>query len=200
MKVRIELIEELLGSSPAKEDVFRDYIASKAPDAATIEDEVAALGADKVERQGMTVFPRTADGLPFIYDYQIRGFLKESFAALSKAGKAGYEGGVHCAKLKAYKKLVDQQIFVKPRKIPLMHPGEVGACVRPLRADTPQGSRTALAKSETVGAGTAFEFEVVCLIPELEDCVREALAYGELHGLGQWRNSGKGAFTFEIID
>jgi hypothetical protein len=26
------------------------------------------------------------------------------------------------------------------------------------------------------------------------------LLYGQLKGLGQWRNSGKGRFTFEVID
>ena len=202
MKVRIHLEEEALGSSPNSEDIYRDYIGSKSPDASTIEDEVEALGIDAVAEKGMTVFPRTADGTPFTWDYQVRGFFKESFSALSKAGKAGYEGGAYCAKLKAFKKHVDQHLFVKPRKIEYHLPeGEkVGYCVRPLRADTPQGSRVALSKSETVPAGTWFEFEVITLMPELEPCVIEALEYGNLHGYGQWRNSGKGIFSYEILD
>lgn len=33
MKIRITFFEEALGSTPAKEDLLREYIASKAPDA-----------------------------------------------------------------------------------------------------------------------------------------------------------------------
>lgn len=44
LKVKITMIEEVLGSSPNQEDIYREYIASKAEDAATIEDEVAAIG------------------------------------------------------------------------------------------------------------------------------------------------------------
>ena len=43
IKVRLTFTEGILGTSPGNEDVFRDYVASKAPDAASIEDEVAAL-------------------------------------------------------------------------------------------------------------------------------------------------------------
>lgn len=199
MKIRIKFTDEVLGSSPAREDIYKDYIASKAPDASTIEDEVAAIGVEAVERNGMTVFPRTADGKPFIYDYQVRGFFKESIGALAKAGKAGYEGGRACAKVKAYKKAVDQHLFVQPRQIPYNGVDEIGACVRPLRADTAQGPRVSLAKSETIPAGAWIEFETITLMPELDACIREALEYGKLHGLGQWRNSGKGTFEYEIL-
>jgi hypothetical protein len=201
MKIRLTLTEEVLGSSPNKEDIYREFIASKAPDAATIEDEVAAIGVDSVMDGKKTVFPRNDDGIPCLYDYQVRGFFKEAFAALAKAGKAGYQGGQHCAGLKAYKKSVDQLLFVTPRMIPYQFESqEVGACVRPLRAETMQGTRVALASSETVPTGAFVEFETIELLPELEDCIKEALEYGRFHGLGQWRNSGKGAFTYEILE
>ena len=36
----------------------------------------------------MTVFPRTEDGRPFLYDYQIKGFFKDACGCLSRvAGK-----------------------------------------------------------------------------------------------------------------
>ena len=44
MKIRITFFEEALGSTPAKEDMLREYIASKAPDAVKTEEEVAARG------------------------------------------------------------------------------------------------------------------------------------------------------------
>ncbi len=47
MKVRITFLEEALGSTPAKEDLLREYIASKAPDAVKTEEEVAARGGGR---------------------------------------------------------------------------------------------------------------------------------------------------------
>ena len=48
MKVRLTFLEPVLGTWPSNENIARDFIASKAPDASTIEDEIAALGADAV--------------------------------------------------------------------------------------------------------------------------------------------------------
>lgn len=197
MKVKITLNEEMLGMSPANADIYREYIASKSPDAATIDEEVASIGVDAVEEKGITVFPRTEDGTPFLWDYQIKGFFKDTCQMLSKAGKAGYEGGKACAALKAYKKAIDGLLFVSPRKIPVILSGEIGFCSRPLRAMTMQGERVSLAKAETCPAGSTIEFEITCLDKNLENMVVECLNYGSMRGLGQWRNSGKGVFTWE---
>ena len=71
IKVRITFIEAVLGTWPSNQNIAREFIASKSPDASTIEDEVAALGADAVADKGMTVFPRNESGDPILYDYQI---------------------------------------------------------------------------------------------------------------------------------
>jgi hypothetical protein len=71
MKVKITFTEEVLGTCSANPEVHREYIASKSPDANTIEDEVAAVGVEEVVEKSMTVFPKKA-GLPFVYDYQIK--------------------------------------------------------------------------------------------------------------------------------
>ena len=55
-------------------------------------EEVDTIKAQNAEDR-ITVFPKTADGTPFIYDYQIKGMLKDSCKMLAKAGKAGYAGG-----------------------------------------------------------------------------------------------------------
>lgn len=199
MKVKITLNEEMLGMSPANADIYREYIASKSPDAATIDEEVASVGVDAVEEKGITVFPRTEYGTPFLWDYQIKGFFKDTCQMLSKAGKAGYEGGKACAALKAYKKAIDGLLFVSPRKIPVNLSGEIGFCSRPLRAMTMQGERVSLAKSETCPAGSTIEFEITCLDKNLEKMVVECLNYGSMRGLGQWRNSGKGVFDWEEV-
>ena len=78
LKVRLTFTEPLLGTWPANQNVAREYIASKGPDAATIEDEVAALGADAAVDKAMTVFPRNEAGQPILYDYQVKGFFKDS--------------------------------------------------------------------------------------------------------------------------
>ena len=81
-----------------------------------------------------------------------------------------------------------------------MHGGEMGTCQRPLRASTAQGERIALANSETIPAGSSIEFKVICLSDSYKKAVIEWLDYGSFKGLGQWRNSGKGRFTYEIVE
>ena len=41
IKVRLTFTEPILGTSPADPDIYRKFIGSKAPDAASVEDEVA---------------------------------------------------------------------------------------------------------------------------------------------------------------
>lgn len=194
MKVRITTIEGMLGTSPANEEIYRDYIGSKAPNAETVEDEVAALGTDAVIEKGMTIFPKDEDGNPFLWDYQIKGFFKDSCAMLARV-----KGKTLSSGLKAYKKVIDGMIFPAPRKIPIQFDGDIGICQRPLRAQTMQGERVALSISEEIPAGAVIEFEVTCLDEHHLDLVREWLDYGVLRGLGQWRNSGKGRFKWEEI-
>lgn len=192
LKVKITFTEDVLGTSSANEELHETYIASKAPDAAKIEEEIAALGADAIIEKGMTIFPREC-GVPFIWDYQVKGFLKDSAQMLKKIP------GTHCSTVKAYKKEIDGLIFPAPRKILLHMPAglSVGRCQRPLRASTPQGERVALADSESVPAGTFMIVDFVCLTDAQEKLVRECLDYGSLRGFGQWRNSGKGRFVWE---
>lgn len=97
--------------------------------------------------------------------------------------------------------MIDGLIFVYPRQIPIeLHGLRMDTCERPLRAATPQGERVSIAKSETVPEGSTLEFEIVCLDPALEACVVECLNYGEMRGLSQWRNSGKGRFSWEKVE
>lgn len=195
LKIRIMFTDGILGTCSGNPDIHREFIASKAPDASKIEDEVAAIGVDGVEEKSMTVFPKLADGTPFLYDYQIRGFFKEICGAMK--GIAGTKS----SKVKAYKKKVDNTIFVYPREIPLdLHGMMIDNCQRPLRAQTMQGERIALANSEVCPEGTTCEFEVVCMIDDDEDMIREWLDYGRHKGIGQWRNSGKGRLLWQELD
>lgn len=199
IKVRVTLTEEMLGMS-ASPEIHEQYIASKAPDAASTAEEVEALGVEEVVENKRTIFPRE-NNVPILWDYQIKGAFKDSCGMLRRVA------GTHSAKLTSFKKVIDGMIFVGPRKIPLnIGEGKTGNCQRPLRADTAQGPRVALADSETVPVGTTFEFEVTLMEPPkkkgkptLEELLIEWLDYGIYRGFGQWRNSGKGKFTYEII-
>lgn len=194
LKIRITTLEEMLGSAPNRKDLHEAYIASKAPDAEKLADEIENVGEEAVIERQMTVFPRH-DGQPILYDYQIKGFFKDSCAALRKVK------GTVSSKIKAFKKEIDGLVFVSPRHIPIQFEGEMGDCQRPLRASTPQGERVAIAHSEAIPAGAVLEFEVLMLTEEAhEEAVLEWLDYGELRGLGQWRNSGKGRFAYEIME
>lgn len=193
MKVKITFLEEVLGTASANPDIHREYIASKAPDAESIEEEVAAIGVDAALEKSMTVFPRNEAGEPIFFDYQIKGFFKDSAGALRKVA------GSKCSKVKAYKKEIDGLLFVSPRMIPMELPAPIGSCTRPLRASTAQGERVALATSETVPAGTTIELTITALTKDMFDLAKECLDYGILRGIGQWRNSGKGRFEYEVI-
>lgn len=193
MKIRIIFTEEVLGTASANKEIHEEYIASKAPDAKSIEEEVAAVGVDEVVEKAMTIFPRTADGTPIFWDYQIKGFFKDTCGMLKKVT------GTVSSKIKAYKKEIDGLIFIKEREIPIHFDGAVGHCQRPLRGQTAQGERIALANSETIPAGSWVEFTIMCMVDADMKMVTEWLNCGKYRGIGQWRNSGKGRFTWEEV-
>ena len=203
MKVRLTLLEGMLGTAPADADVYGSYIGSNAPDAASLEEEIAALGEEEVNRKGRTVFQKNEAGQPIIFDYHIKGFFKDACSMLSRLAVKDEKGKKRSpnesGKLTAYKKVIDGLIFVEPRQIPIIFEGELGDCQRPLRAQTAQGERVALASSDEVPAGATMEFTINCLDESHLKAVREWLDYGKLRGLGQWRNSGKGRFSWEEI-
>ena len=193
MKVRIHFFEEILGTASNNPDIHSEFIASKAPDAKSMAEEIASVGTEEVIEKSMTVFPRLEDGTPFLYDYQIKGFFKDSTGVLRKVT------GSKASKVKAYKKEIDGLLFVFPRQIPLNLSAPLGTCERPLRAQTAMGERIALSNSETAPAGTYIDIEIGCLTKDMMELAKECLDYGKRRGLGQWRNSGKGRFTYEVL-
>ena len=193
IKVRLTFTEEVLGTASNNPEIHSEFIASKAPDAPSREEEVAAIGAEAVEEKAITVFPRLDDGTPFMWDYQVKGFFKDACGMLRNVT------GTESNKIKAYKKYIDGLVFVKERKIPFENFGAIGECQRPLRGQTAQGERIALAHSESVQAGAVVEFTVQVLKDDLLKAVKEWLDYGALRGMLQWRNSGKGRFEWEEV-
>lgn len=191
MKVRITLQEEILGTLPGDKEVFRTFVATKAPDQNKVEEEVASI--EELYEKGITVFPRNKDKQPCVYNYLIKGFFKNACKAMREAD------GSESKKLTAYKTKIDNLIFIEERLIPIQFDGEIGFCERPLRASTAQGERVALACSESIPAGATLEFTITTFKKEMMNYVIEWLDYGKYNGLGQWHNSGKGKFTWEDI-
>lgn len=201
MKIRLTFVDDILGTNPGDPEIHSNYIASKAPDAATMAEEIENYGVEAVTDKGKTFFDRMEDGTPCLYNYQVKGFFKSACSALRRVS------GTESAKTKAFKKIIDTTLFVYAdannklgRKIPFTLSGQIGNCQRPLRASTPQGERVALADSESIPKGSSITFDVEMFMPEYEDLVMEWLDYGIYNGLGQWRNSGSGAFVWERLD
>ena len=192
--VHVKFVQPILGTSSADPAIHERFIASKAPDAPSLKEEVEALGADAVEERGTTIFPKRPDGTPFLWDYQIKGFFKDACGGMRRAT------GSKSAKLRAYKKEIDTTVFVNQRNVVLRVPeGEpVRVLQRPLRAQTAQGERVALASSEMLPAGTTCDFDLTLLNDDTTQYVLEWLAYGRLRGIGQWRNAGYGAFQCRV--
>lgn len=199
IKVKLTFTESVLGTCPNDEDIYKRFIIDKGiENGAEITEEMAVAETsalpigDQIEK-GMTVFPRTSDGKPFIYDYQIKGMFKDTCGMLRRVP------GSKSSKVKAYKKEIDGMIFPVERQIVFENVEKIGVCQRPLRAQTMQGERVALAMSEEIPAGCSVTFTVRYMLPEQKELIKEWLDYGALRGFGQWRNSGKGRFVWEEV-
>lgn len=192
MKVKVTTTEEMLGSSPADPDVYTIFIGSRTnPENAA--EEAESLNEQEEFEKGLTVFPRLNDK-PFVWDYQWKGLFKDACGMLRRVP------GTESSKCKAFKKIIDGLIFVDERKIPIETDQEITICERPLRASTAQGDRVALAASECIAPGATMTFTVRCLVDSDMKMVKEWLNYGRIRGFGQWRNSGKGRFTWELLE
>lgn len=202
MRVKLTFLESILGTSPNNSEIYTEFIGSKAPDAPSLKEEVAALGDDVVAEKGTTVFPKDDDGCPIFWSYQIEGFFKGTCGFLRTVPKT------KSSTIKAYKKMIDGRIFVSGeksesnptgRKIRIHDAFPMGLLQRPLRAQTAQGERISLACSEEIPAGAWCEFNITCLVDTDLELVKEWLDFGEYNGIGQWRNAGKGRFTWEEV-
>lgn len=198
-RIKCTLTDEMLGTNP-RPDIHEKFISSNAPDAETRAEELEHLPTDEMIKNEMTVFYRDDEGNPSMACYHLYGFFKSACGFLRKVN------GTESAKLKAYKKAIDGLIKVYPNAKDLtgrfltLHMPEgtaIGNCQRPLRAQTMQGERVALANSETVPIGTWFECDIVAFDNSLWKAIEEWLNYGQFNGLGQWRSSGKGSFVWE---
>jgi len=210
--VELTSTEPILGMSPQDPKVLEevvigvDKVLKAGITDVMLEEEKTALMAsisdvdeDEVEEEEKprpsTVFPRDEQGNPIMWNYQVKGMFKDVCRSL-RLIKNSPE-----SKLTSYKKRIDGLIFVYPRKIPFILPegGETSWCVRTLRVSGPKGERVTVARSQQLPAGTKIRFKIKSLDPMLMNFVDSWLDYGIDRGLGQWRNSGMGTYTWRDL-
>lgn len=186
MKIKIRLLEPMLGTVPKNKEIYGDFIATKAPKEIDTDEEIKTV--KELEEKGWTGFMEDENGI-FIYNYMIKGFLKNA-------------GNVLKADLKitALKKKITNFVFVYPRKIYFLNKTKPdGFLDRPLRSDFPE--ITTLVRSDFVDPGTELEFELkIYNNKEVgEEIIEKLLEYGRDCGLGQWRNAQYGSFEVVLI-
>lgn len=223
LKVRLTGNQAILGGVPLDTEVYSKFLKGK-----MIEKEAKLINADKdlsleekslklkeLEEQVLkdegqldedlykdlqtTGFYRDNEGI-ILKAYQIKGFFKSAADVLKNE-----------LKLKQVVSKIDKFVFVLPNDIKLMKNGVQviepdDILERPLRAQTMQGPRVSLARSEAV-EDWSLEFTVRVLANSSTekssnftiDTIRELLNYGMYNGLLQWRNAGYGSFTWEEI-
>ena len=210
-KYRLVGLTPILGSRPANPEIHSKYVTAKAATVEKQADEEAMLpGTPELEEAlkdikeaGLTVFLRNGRGEIIIPSYVLKGFFKSAFAVLKdQFCIAGAKGKV------------DNLIFVQPEYIPILDGHNTpskecdGLCERSLRAETMQGPRVTLAASEEIDTPWSMEVEIT-LVDNAGtskskaitfDLIEDALNYGSLKGLGQWRNAGYGSFKWERIE
>jgi hypothetical protein len=190
-QLKVVFEQPILGSQPSR-DVASVYLAQR-NGFSLPEDEIETL-PDALDK-GTTVFHKDGQGRPVLWDYQLKGMLKAAAQVLN--GKDG---------VRALKSKVNNLVFISPRVLTLQPP-ETGQDIRelmdylerPLRAETAQGPRVALARSEMLPEGVWFRCGLTIYPGDVSEAVlTDLLDYGFYSGLGQWRNGGWGRFRYEL--
>ena len=250
MHVEVKWIEKALATLPNNKELLASYIAKNAPDAPTMAEEIEAIGEEEVMDRTVNIYPKgdfyydpekgkyydpfdkrtspeeyenfdKVEKVPFYYNYQIRGFFKDSCGLLSRAEERDENGkkvgSTESGKLTAFKKVIDGCIFVFPRRIAIEIPetyldddgvtvlnsrdenGDLKILQRPLRISGPTGERVAIAASEMIPTGSSMKFTIGMTSLKFKPAIIEWLNYACVHGISGWRNSGMGVCVWREI-
>ena len=198
---RLHGMTRILGAQAANPKVHSEFIAAKAAKQKKGEEQTAMLPEENLEIKNLTVFLRD-DGVLCLADYVIKGFLKEALSVIKSQVKIGSPASK-----------VDNLILVEPEYLhftrngkPVTEADEIFE--RPLRAMTMQGPRVSVSASEIIRPDWELEFTLTLVDSEKTaksvaltwNVVEEALNYGVIKGLGQWRNGQNGRFAWEIVE
>jgi len=226
-QVRLNFTQPMLGSRPTT-NIARAFVLDRQTKQLATElrkagvpfTEAQAQAAEQVaasfERDGLeeeetdepvlrpTAFASDAGGL-YIDAYVVQSFLKAAAAAL-KLKVPGKSANVwanrdlqlltwifapHSDDLRLYLDRDGKRIQMAD-----------GLLERPLRAETPTGSRVSIAVSEelVLPIGCNFRIDVLAGCRIARDQFKHLLDYGRFQGISQWRGSGHGRFTYEFYD
>ena len=161
---------------------------------------------EELDSKGITVFFRDENGKPCIGDHMIKGFMKAAGEAICKTNSKKNGTILHSAaytdSLINQHVAIDEQFITFTEDIKRDGDGSPSYLSRSLRAMTMQGPRVSIAKSEVVPAGAQLSFTLnVMRGSQIDKNVLEQLfSYGQISGLGQWRNGGNGKFKYEITE
>jgi hypothetical protein len=192
----IEKLEEVLGYPLSDEDRQK-----------AIRGELESLKEtiQELDLKGSTVFFWNKElKRPCIGDHMVLGFLKAAAEAIGKTLPT--KAGTVLNSVSYTQSLINQHVRVVERFITFdkdLQRNEDGSAYyyqRSLRAMTAKGPRVSLAKSEIVNAGAKLTFTLKVMKDSkiTEEILRKLFSYGEMSGLGQWRNAGYGQFSFVL--
>jgi hypothetical protein len=159
----------------------------------------------ELDIKGVTVFFwDKAANRPCIGDHMVYGFLKAAAEAIGRT--LPQKRGEVLHSISYTQSLINQHVrccekFITfDRDIKRDEQGNPLYLQRSLRAMTAKGPRISLAKSEIVEAGAklCFHLKVLKNSALTEETLRTLFGYGEFVGLGQWRSSGAGMYSFEM--
>jgi len=221
-KTKIKFIAPILGSAPPTPDIYERYLRKKLekeiekiekrlqkkPDPVLQEkleslreeyERIPVLAEIEPHEEKLTVFYRDENNYPVIRAHQVLGFLKEVGNAFKD--KIG---------IKNLRQKINYYVAVRPIEIPLFRDEDLteritkpdGLFERPLRAQTLQGPRSSIAKSEKLNPLVYAQFEIHILPNKQgvnEKLIKQLLDLGVYRGISQWSNSNYYG-TFEVVE
>lgn len=193
----IDKLEELIGTK------FTDEERQKAiaGELETLKETITEL-----DIRGTTVFFWNKElNRPMIGNHMIYGFLKAATEALCRTASKKERATV-LSSASYTQSLINQHVKVDPQFLTFdqdilrNEDGTAKYLQRSLRAMTAKGPRITLTKSEIVPAGAKISFILKVLegSPIKEEHLHAMFSYGEIKGLGQWRNADFGSFTYAM--
>jgi len=185
-KVEFVLLTEMLGTTPKNPEIYKQFIENKKP---KTENENERETIEALEEKGYVGFHKDDKGL-FLYDYMIKGFLKN-------AGNV-----VRVSKnIPGLKQKVVNFVNVIPRRIYLDKQNPDGIIEQAITGWTSSGKITALQRCDYVSTGTKFECEIqVIENPTIKkELLCDLLEYGKIQGLLKFRQGGFGKFTYKLL-
>ena len=229
VQVEITFVRELLGLTPNNPEMYKEYLAMKAKKATArlrtpetikaieqeffrnVDGEMEAMTVDEncidLVDKGTLIFPKNKDGLPCIWDYQWKGFLKERIEAGVNRGDEIHIPGLGIQKLGDIKNWImssRNDLVVVDELSPIILPDgkQITIDQHPIRFKDQNNSQikvSAIASCETIPRGSktivTFKAKRKGWFPVIKYCLEEGFDIGT----GSRRTDKFGTFTFREV-